>query len=461
MNLQKNIYTVNTELLKTLTDEQKIIDISKSFNLADDAADKIELVTRILLEYKRIPKLFQKQKNNTISESLRQCGNEHYKQKHYFDALLSYNESICFAKNHSEKSEHLSIAYANRSAIYYDLELYDICLHNIQLAKDCGYPERLLSKLVKREADCWEFMKKRKSQKRSMPTIELSHLPHEKVPYISNCLALKESENFGRFIVTTKELIPGQIVALEDSFFNILLPEYRYQKCANCLQENQLNLIPCDECTAAMFCSDDCMEKAKKNFHQFECPFIDYLFEIFNKIHLCAIRTTIRAFLCFSTVDQLCEFVNNVDDENSINVFTVDNSLPATENYLPVHTLATNQELRSTADLFGRAVTAAVANYQLIRVSPFRDMLETNVAKSTLQRLLFRHLQTSPTNFHSLDMIKVGGEEETYCSGAYPFCSLLNHSCDPNILRITYGTKMALYVLRTIKVGEELLDNYG
>lgn len=454
-----NIYAISADLLQTLRDEQKIIDISTEFISAKDPADKVALVERILFDYDRIPKMeLRIAKNDTDSVACRQRGNMLYSQNRHFDALVAYNESICFAS--ANPSEHLAIAYANRSAIYYDLEVYDVCLLNIQLAKDAGYPARLRSKLDKREADCWEYMKKRKSQKRTMPAVELSHPAHPIVPYISNCLEMKESADSGRFIVTNTELAPGQVVSIEDSFFSILLAEYRYQKCANCLQENQLSLIPCDACTCAMFCSQECAEQAQQDFHRFECPFIDYLFGVFNKIHWCAIRTAIKAFLCFSTPDDLIAFTYDVD-EAKCNVFTVDNSLPAAQNYFPIHTLATNEELRSTADLFERAVIAAVAYHQMVRVTPFRDMLESDAAKDTLRRLLIRHLQTSPTNFHSLDMIKVGGEGETYCSGAYPFASLLNHSCDPNILRISYGTKLALYVLRTIHVGEELLDNYG
>jgi SET and MYND domain-containing protein len=39
--------------------------------------------------------------------------------------------------------------------------------------------------------------------------------------------------------------------------------------------------------------------------------------------------------------------------------------------------------------------------------------------------------------------------------------SLLNHSCDPNILWVSHGSKQVVYAIKPIKKGDELLCNYG
>lgn len=63
-------------------------------------------------------------------------------------AIECYNKAICFAETGSEE---LSLAFANRSAIYFGLHLYDACLKNIKIAKEAGYPKRLMRKLDERE----------------------------------------------------------------------------------------------------------------------------------------------------------------------------------------------------------------------------------------------------------------------------------------------------------------------
>jgi len=73
-------------------------------------------------------------------------------------------------------------------------------------------------------------------------------------------------------------------------------------------------------------------------------------------------------------------------------------------------------------------------------------------------------LQTSPSNMHGIDLVEQVNEtkdDQSHSSGAYAFLSLLNHSCAPNTLRIYDGTKAYLFVLRPIKAGEALYDNYG
>ena len=43
----------------------------------------------------------------------------------------------------------------------------------------------------------------------------------------------------------------------------------------------------------------------------------------------------------------------------------------------------------------------------------------------------------------------------------FPLSSLINHSCDPNVVRHYYSCNGVVRSIRTIMKGEELLDNYG
>lgn len=198
-------------------------------------------------------------KCNEKSEQLRAEGNKFYSQRSFFDALLKYNESLCFAET---GSENLGFAYANRSAVFFEMKLYENCLSNIELAKLHNYPENSFEILNKREARCKELMKN-EIQKSSSPWsfFKLSHPPNKKIPFIADCLEVKINEKFGRHVITNKNLKVGDIIAIEKPFCEILLSESKFvevpdgnifQRCSNCLKENALDLIPCSNCCKGM-----------------------------------------------------------------------------------------------------------------------------------------------------------------------------------------------------------------
>ena len=78
-------------------------------------------------------------KSSELADECRNAGNKLYCERNFFEALLKYNESLCFAM---EGSEAVGLAYANRSAVYFELRLYEKCIRNIELAKLSGYPQK-------------------------------------------------------------------------------------------------------------------------------------------------------------------------------------------------------------------------------------------------------------------------------------------------------------------------------
>jgi SET and MYND domain-containing protein 4 len=71
---------------------------------------------------------------------------------------------------------------------------------------------------------------------------------------------MKRSKDFGRFVVTNKDLKVGEILAIEEPHFKILKSDSRYencqemnkfQRCAVCLKDNLMHLIPCPSCTSS------------------------------------------------------------------------------------------------------------------------------------------------------------------------------------------------------------------
>lgn len=187
-------------------------------------------------------------KSDERSDRLRADGNQFYTQRKFYDALVKYNESLCEA---DPDGERMGLAFANRSAAYFEMKLYERCLNNIGLAKRHHYPEKNFDVLKRREEKCLELMKQQKDETRpseSLSFFKLSHPPNKKLPFIADCLELKVDEKFGRHIVTNRDLKVGDVIVVEDPFCWITNERFIHQKCAGCFNDNMLDLQPCREC---------------------------------------------------------------------------------------------------------------------------------------------------------------------------------------------------------------------
>lgn len=187
-------------------------------------------------------------KSNQKSDQLRAEGNQFYAQKDFFDALLKYNESLCFAE---PETENLGLAYANRSAVYFEMKLYDKCMMNVKLARDNHYKNHEI--LNKREEKCAEMMKSQKVENSVENVFKLSHLENKNLRFIADCLEMKNDKKFGRHIVTNRALKVGDILAIEEPFCKIVQERFIHQRCAGCFKDNLLDLLPCSGCKKCKF----------------------------------------------------------------------------------------------------------------------------------------------------------------------------------------------------------------
>jgi SET and MYND domain-containing protein 4 len=185
-------------------------------------------------------------KSNKIADEWRKEGNLLYQRSEFRDAIIAYNKSLC----HSEPgSKQLSLAYGNRSATYLEIGLHQECLENIQLARENNHPDA--QKLKDREAKCLEAQTRKKSLKHDPEElIKLSYEPNKKIPFIVNCLELKTDEQYGRHIITNRDLSPGDIIAIEKPVLKAMEQvEHRYERCIFCLERKKHNLVPCNKCS--------------------------------------------------------------------------------------------------------------------------------------------------------------------------------------------------------------------
>jgi hypothetical protein len=133
--------------------------------------------------------------------------------------------ALLFAPNGSLE---LSLAFANRSAIFLELQEYKHSLRDIDLALRNGYPENLRPKLVERRLKCEKQLSSRAeenknqcdrkgcenesySKVRKYKDEKLFRLmeSNPKIPSAENYVKILKHEYRGRELITTQDVPPG------------------------------------------------------------------------------------------------------------------------------------------------------------------------------------------------------------------------------------------------------------
>jgi hypothetical protein len=195
-------------------------------------------------------KIIKMYKCDKVANNFRVKADEYSIKNDYLSALKSYNNCLRFATNKSIES---SSAFVARAEIFYQFELYNECLENIELAfaTKNNFTSALETKLNEMKVKCENIndtVNRGNCESKKLEFFKLSHDPNAKIPFIADCLEVRENEVYGRFIATNKDLEPGDIIIVEKPFYKVLSPDERNARCAVCLKQNSLNLIPCINC---------------------------------------------------------------------------------------------------------------------------------------------------------------------------------------------------------------------
>lgn len=398
-------------------------------------------------------------KSNSKAEAIRGRGCKALSNEELYQALLLFNKCLCLAE---PGTKTLGLAFANRSELFFKLKLFDKCLNNIDLARHEECPEEMKQTLKDLEEICLIHVFDDRVAENPWDFFKLSYASNDKLPHVVNCLEVKKDEKFGRLITTNQPLKVGDIVAIEKPFFKILkvdpeddeYPETNvYQYCANCLSDNLMDLIPCQGCLTTMFCSQKCLETASKGFHKYECCILQPLNDTGNW------RMALRCFfdalsICRDSIEML-EKVTKSCDSLSSTVFNYDFSDSS-------HSENAINQLMCMLSL-ERRVDVTMKDFSSIFLQHPKIAKIWSTHSEFVNKFLERMMQIEILNFHGIKGRSLN-KNKPYRSclgdGGYTFCSLLNHSCCPNTMRIVVDNRMVLIVERPIKKGEQLFDCY-
>lgn len=438
-------------LCRHLTAYSNLTQVSQTFMELQTNWERVDFATNLLNSFGNLPVYDTTSlKNNEMSIQFREQGNIMFKDKQYDYALELYTKSITYAET---GSEILGLAYANRSAVLFEKKMFRECLEDIDKAFTSNYPEANYSKLLRRRQRSEKELTQCCTHEEPKYYEELPEFIHDVSPTIacaSNCIAITTNAECGRHVVATKDIQIGDVIAIDTPYAAIVVPEASITHCHHCLKV-VLNSIPCQKCSYAIYCSVNCSDSAQYSYHQYECPVISVLLNLnVSKLNLLALRIAILAKKDYKKIPQ----------------YGKSNSVYESARYEEIHGLCANTEHRTNADLFDRAIQAAVIFDIFNSYSTFfQDFGEESDVKM-FKELLLLHMQTGPSNFHEISELVRRTEDSTAESleigaGAYSFLSMINHSCSPNVVRHCYGKSIVLRALSPIKEGQQLFDNYG
>ncbi|KAJ8714956.1 hypothetical protein PYW08_004937 [Mythimna loreyi] len=478
-NLTLPIDSIYEKLLENIKKDGRTKDISQDFLALTEPYEKVFFVYKMLKNYNLIPLVFKEDKCENVSSHYRNLGNKTYQRGQFYLAWQYYNLAMMYAPL---ESESFALALSNRSAVFASLKKYKECLSDIEMVFTSSYPISIKDKLNKRKKSCEKALQEDEYPDFNEDDEDIKDIftfkgtRNEKYVDASSKLRVKYTPDMGRHVIAEQDIKVGEILVQEEPYVCVLLKEQIIYTCANCFSRT-CNLYPCPYCCMSMYCSKKCVIEAWEQYHFFECPLLAFLLNNsnFTKLELLALRATIKTRMDHQHLDSLFLSVAKTeackDIENLGCKKTADGKLIySSKNYESVHTLATNVEKRDVSDLFQKTVSAAV----LMHVLAVKDFIKHDnpdtkkKIKIYTANTLMRHLMTAPTNMHGITA-NIEDDDGNYISelnigsGAYPFLSLINHSCAPNVVRFTKLGKnsVTLFALRPIKKGEQIFDNYG
>lgn len=212
-----------------------------------------------------------------------------------------------------------------------------------------------------------------------------------------------------------------------------------------------------------MFCSIKCREKALKKFHKYECSVMKQLLQSGS------VNISLRIFfIALSAFDGSIENLENFMIENDkiiSTVFNFDFSNEDSEENVKNYLKCLNSLSRSSK-------TFSLENHEdILKNHPALD--ETwKSNQDFIRQFLQRQCQINDLYFHGIfsgglkksssqDVMSIFKDlQQSIGSGWFPFCSLINHSCAPNVGRVYVEGKVVLIACRPIPAGSQLFDCY-
>lgn len=464
-------------------------------------------------------------KGASEAEKFRNEGNRLYREKKLEQALLAYNYSILAAPHpgldgQAQGSQHegLSLAFANRSAVLYEMSQYKSAMADAERAITFGYPPSKRHRLHERRAKCLQAMgkmeeanavleeilsgiatmsldekeatalknnisklKSKCNNKQSVTPASLryqhvfytgpthpppvSH-PRPDVPCLSDAISIQYTPIRGRHLVAMRDIQPGEVLVQEDALaattkLDATLRSY----CSTCLRRCP-SPLPCPTCSLVVFCSEECQNNGVKGYHRAECAALPALvslqldpaaalaFRVLSSTNLPALRTKVAALM-----------KEGNSPKPMLNVERDYRTLYHLEGHATARSESQLQETAAIACVLTRILFENCPSFLMDDAGDSSTVTEDDIVLvgGQLMRLILGlecniHL-TKEAEVSNSGMNKGRGQEVGW--SVYSALSFVNHSCVPNTLSSFHGKVKFLYSINIIPRGAEITDSYG
>lgn len=465
-----DLNSIFKDFCKTL---KNVEDTSKIFADLKTDEQRFEMAYILSHDYLHNLNLPEVGKCGVKSTQAREYGNERFRDKNYWESLMFYSKSLALAP---KGSMEFALALGNRSACLLKLDFPEKALKDIEEAMALSEDVAHRNKLFSRKEKCEERCLAKHCNGLKLETSLVPLLSRGKSDFFdsaSSALKLSSNDTLGRHLIASEDVKTGEVLIVEKPFSSVLLPDHYYTHCANCFCRC-IQLIPCSHCPTSMYCSEKCLKTSLNKNHRIECAVLDVLTKLKAwRMELLALRILIEAS---NQGEKLENFFQEVSEysSDSVNInISVNNSYSedSSENtfysynstkHITSYNLVANTDKRSVADLFYRALIVSVLVVFLEKCTNFFNFSEEKdlrKLKNFSGGLMLRYMQSLPCNAHEVSEFRRDGSVEIG-AGLYNTLSLINHSCDPNVVRHCYGDVVVLRSIRPIAKGEEVRPLY-
>lgn len=186
---------------------------------------------------------------------------------------------------------------------------------------------------------------------------------------------------------------------------------------------------------------------AAHSFHQFTCRAIDINVNQENDIFEVAHRNVFEALGIFKKIGKLQKFIENHSDVKTIfdfNLTKADDKQKEKNLLQAVNSLQRNK------------IPEGINSYMDGHVNIMKSITKNQKHQNFLDEFMRKQMEIIVTNSFGL----VDINENEIGSGIFPLSSFFNHSCAPNVSRITVDNKLVFIATRPIEKNQQLLVCY-
>ncbi|XP_065336903.1 SET and MYND domain-containing protein 4-like [Cloeon dipterum] len=417
-------------------------------------------------------------------EHWKRQGSSFYSKGELVEAAAAYARCIALS---SPGNRERALALANRSAVLVVMGRYEESASDAERALQADYPDVLRFRLHLKRALCFREMaqmSRAEDELRRAKDMVNSHIPEEKIGNITelleksyvgpvdiksfpfeveycpspqlakggnidcpgfSALVRVETDGFyGRKVVAAQDISPGEVILVEEPVVSSLKNDSEWTHCAQCYKFC-LSLMPCETCRKISFCSDECKSASTAGVHSMaNCTAMSR----FNSDLQTVMNLSETIFSTFSRIIDL------------ISSFGID-------------TLIAFDPEKDSKSLLGRLLDLCFHRVeqeeQLKRACAFVIrhcyQLDDEQVIQKLADLSYRVILIDKANSYSIeepifDSRSAEFEIKIIAYGTYPSASLMNHSCDPNVVSSFHRKTMVIRAVRPIAKGEQVFNRY-